>query len=425
MADEAGGIANQRVCRGSEILASPRGSHSGRQPTHGSTKVNPGSRHDVISKSLVRSLTEAGSLLRDQRAGTDRLNEDELYARRARTKYVTQYRRAASARVTTSAGGVRPFRRTGTRRRRSSRRRRPGLALAAAARPRGGAADAAAGDRSRTRFTRLSSTVWDVPRRRRVGASTRTPIARKNVAATRGWSDGQQPGPAGSGVPIRGTYTSRRNGARAGLLSGAAGHDFFLIRPNDADSPTLLAFTPTPDVVNNMVAARWDRAEHGARNVRGGLRGVQQRGETESRQPRSCSGRRSSSCARPRRLGEQALRNVSVRARRGVRARADPSTTRFAVPVQARRDLPRALICLVDRPDPGAVHLRRPRACTPRKTRPRRTRDPRAPCARGCWRHRHLLILRCALVVRPPLPVVRDDAVVALLELDIPTPRST
>src|ERR1700733_13507584 len=65
----------------------------------------------MANKSLERSLNEAEWLLlaETKRAALADLDEDELLAlhtrtRRARTKYVTQYRRAASARVADVGG---------------------------------------------------------------------------------------------------------------------------------------------------------------------------------------------------------------------------------------------------------------------------------------------------------------------------------
>jgi len=161
--------------------------------------------HDVVMtrKSLVNSLTEGEWLLlaETRRAAIADLDEDELLAlhtrvRRARTKYVTQYRRAASARVAEvgGRGAARPKNRRAAEKAEAFEKAlaRTSTALAAAAR-------ISAAELRTQRLTTARDkggtgpvgVVDDVatgpPKAKGKGraASTRTPIARKNVAATK------------------------------------------------------------------------------------------------------------------------------------------------------------------------------------------------------------------------------------------------
>jgi hypothetical protein len=157
----------------------------------------------MTNKSLARSLTEAEWLLlaETKRAALADLDEDELLAlhlriRRARTKYVTQYRRGASARVADvgGRGAARPKNRRAADKAEAFEKALARVSTALAAAARTSAAQlrtqrlAAARDKG---GTGPGGVVDDViatapPKTKGKGraASTRTPIARKNVAAT-------------------------------------------------------------------------------------------------------------------------------------------------------------------------------------------------------------------------------------------------
>jgi len=157
----------------------------------------------VTRKSLLKSLSEGEWLLlaETKRAAMADLDEDELLAlhsriRRARTKYVTQYRRAASARVAEvgGRGTARPKNRRAAEKAEAFEKAlaRTSTALAAAART--AAAELRA---QRLKSARdqggtgpggvVEETATVAPKSKGKGreASTRTPIARKNVAATK------------------------------------------------------------------------------------------------------------------------------------------------------------------------------------------------------------------------------------------------
>jgi hypothetical protein len=156
----------------------------------------------MTRKSLLKSLTEGEWLLlaETKRAAMADLDEDELLAlhtriRRARTKYVTQYRRAASARVAEvgGRGAARPKNRRAAEKAEAFEKAlaRTSTALAAAART---AAAELRAQRLKTARDKGGSGPGGVdetgtvpPKSKGKGraASTRTPIARKNVAATK------------------------------------------------------------------------------------------------------------------------------------------------------------------------------------------------------------------------------------------------
>jgi hypothetical protein len=157
----------------------------------------------MASKSLERSLTEAEWLLlaETKRGALVDHDEDALIAlhgrvRRARTKYVKQYRRAASARVAEvgGRGAARPKNRRAADKAAALEKAlaRVSTALAAAARL------SAAELRSERLATArgkggtgpgvvVDEKATAPPKAKGKGraASTRTPIARKNVAATK------------------------------------------------------------------------------------------------------------------------------------------------------------------------------------------------------------------------------------------------
>ena len=157
----------------------------------------------VTSKSLVRSLTEAEWLLLadTKRAVLTGLNEDELLAlhtrvRRARTKYVTQYRRAASARVADvgGRGAARPKNRRAADKAEVFEKALARVSAALAAAARTSAAElrtqrlATARDKGGTGPGGVVDGIATAPPKAKGkgrAASTRTPIARKNVAATK------------------------------------------------------------------------------------------------------------------------------------------------------------------------------------------------------------------------------------------------
>jgi hypothetical protein len=158
----------------------------------------------VTSKSLVKSLTEAEWLLlaETKRVVLTDLNEDELLAlhtraRRARTKYVTQYRRAASARVADigGRGAARPKNRRAADKAEAFEKAlaRVSTALAAAARTsaaelrakRLATARGKGGGTGPDEAVDAIATAPPTAKGKGRAASTRTPIARKNVAATK------------------------------------------------------------------------------------------------------------------------------------------------------------------------------------------------------------------------------------------------
>jgi hypothetical protein len=157
----------------------------------------------VTSKSLVKSLTEAEWLLlaETKRVVLTDLNEDELLAlhtraRRARTKYVTQYRRAASARIADvgGRGAARPKNRRAADKAEAFEKALARVSTALAAAARTSAAElraqrlAAARDKGGTGPDEVVDAIATAPPRAKGKgrtASTRTPIARKNVAATK------------------------------------------------------------------------------------------------------------------------------------------------------------------------------------------------------------------------------------------------
>jgi hypothetical protein len=157
----------------------------------------------MTRKSLVKSLTEGEWLLlaETKRAALADLDEDELLAlhtrvRRARTKYMTQYRRVASARVAEvgGRGAARPKNRRAADKAEAFEKAlaRTSTALAAAART-----SAAELRTQRLKTARdkggtgpggvVDETATVAPKSKGKGraASTKTPIARKNVAATK------------------------------------------------------------------------------------------------------------------------------------------------------------------------------------------------------------------------------------------------
>ncbi|HEY0813857.1 MAG TPA: hypothetical protein VGE11_11320 [Pseudonocardia sp.] len=155
----------------------------------------------MTSNSLVGSLsrTEWSLLAETSRAAMADLDEDELLAlhsrvRRNRTKYVTLYRREASARVADVGGrgaaGPRNARAADKAELFEKALSRVSTALAAAART--SAAElrterlAAARDKGSGPGVVVDglATVNPTPKGKGRAASTRTPIARKNVAAT-------------------------------------------------------------------------------------------------------------------------------------------------------------------------------------------------------------------------------------------------
>jgi hypothetical protein len=157
----------------------------------------------MTRKSLVKSLTEGEWLLlaETKRAAMADLDEDELLAlhtrvRRARTKYVTQYRRVASARVAEvgGRGAARPRNRRAADKAEAFEKAlaRTSTALAVAART--SAAELrtqrlkSARDKGGTGpggFVDDTTTVPLKSKGKGRAASTRTPITRKNVAATK------------------------------------------------------------------------------------------------------------------------------------------------------------------------------------------------------------------------------------------------
>jgi hypothetical protein len=158
----------------------------------------------MTSKSLVRSLNEAEWLLlaETKRAALADLDEDELLAlhsriRRTRTKYVTQYRRAASARVADvgGRGAARPKNRRAADKAEAFEKALARVSKALAAAARASAAElrtqrlAAARDKGGTGPGGVvdDDITTAPPKAKGKGraASTRTPIARKNVAATK------------------------------------------------------------------------------------------------------------------------------------------------------------------------------------------------------------------------------------------------
>jgi hypothetical protein len=156
----------------------------------------------MTRKSLLKSLTEGEWLLlaETKRAAMADLDEDQLLAlhtriRRARTKYMTQYRRAASARVAEvgGRGAARPKNRRAADKAEAFEKAlaRTSTALATAAR-----STAAKLRKQRLKTARDkggtgpgaivdAATVRPKSKGKSRAASTRTPIARKNVAATK------------------------------------------------------------------------------------------------------------------------------------------------------------------------------------------------------------------------------------------------
>ncbi|MBA3907025.1 MAG: hypothetical protein H0X35_10140 [Pseudonocardiales bacterium] len=157
----------------------------------------------MTSKSLVSSLTEAEWLLlaETKRAVLADLDEDELLTlhtrvRRARTKYVTQYRRAASARVADvgGRGAARPKNRRAADKAEAFEKALARVSTALAAAARTSAVElrtlrlATARDKGGTGPDGVVDDMALAPPRAKGkgrAASTRTPIARKNVAATK------------------------------------------------------------------------------------------------------------------------------------------------------------------------------------------------------------------------------------------------
>jgi hypothetical protein len=158
----------------------------------------------MTSKSLVGSLSETEwSLFAETKRGAlADLDEDELLAlhsrvRRTRTKYVTQYRRAASARVAEvgSRGTARPKNRRAADKAELFEKALARVSKALAAAARASAAElrterlATARDKGGTGPDGIVADVGAATPTRAKGkgraASTRTPIARKNVAATK------------------------------------------------------------------------------------------------------------------------------------------------------------------------------------------------------------------------------------------------
>jgi hypothetical protein len=156
----------------------------------------------MTNKSLVKSLTEAEWLLlaETKRAALADLDEDELLAlhsriRRTRTKYVTQYRRAASARVADvgGRGAARPKNRRAADKAEAFEKALARVSKALAAAARTSAAQlrtqrlAAARDKGGPGPAGVTDDIVTAPptvKGKGRAASTRTPIARKNVAAT-------------------------------------------------------------------------------------------------------------------------------------------------------------------------------------------------------------------------------------------------
>lgn len=157
----------------------------------------------MANKSLERSLNEAEWLLlaETKRAALTDLDEDELLAlhtrtRRARTKYVTQYRRAASARVADvgGRGAARPKNRRAADKAEAFEKALARVSKALAAAARSSAAQlrtqrlAAARDKGGTGpggVVDVAAATTSTAKGKGRAASTRTPIARKNVAATK------------------------------------------------------------------------------------------------------------------------------------------------------------------------------------------------------------------------------------------------
>ncbi len=157
----------------------------------------------MANKSLERSLNEAEWLLlaETKRAALTDLDEDELLAlhtrtRWARTKYVTQYRRAASARVADvgGRGAARPKNRRAADKAEAFEKALARVSKALAAAARTSAAQlrkqrlAGARDKGGTGpggvVDDVAAAATSTPKGKGRAASTRTPIARKNVAAT-------------------------------------------------------------------------------------------------------------------------------------------------------------------------------------------------------------------------------------------------
>ena len=157
----------------------------------------------MASKSLERSLTEAEWLLlaETRRGALADQDEDALIAlhgrvRRARNKYVKKYRRAASARVADvgGRGAARPKNRRAADKAAAFEKALARVSTALAAAARRSAAElrsqrlATAGDRGGTGPGVVADDQGAAaPKAKGKGraASTRTPVTRKNVAATR------------------------------------------------------------------------------------------------------------------------------------------------------------------------------------------------------------------------------------------------
>ena len=157
----------------------------------------------MTSKSLMRSVSEAEWLLlaETKRAALADLDEDELLAlhsrvRRARTKYVKQYRRAASARVAEvgGRGAARPKNRRAAEKAEAFEKAlaRVSAALAVAARAsvvelraQRLATARAKGGTGPGGIVDETATSRPKPKGKGRAASTKTPISRKNVAATK------------------------------------------------------------------------------------------------------------------------------------------------------------------------------------------------------------------------------------------------
>jgi hypothetical protein len=157
----------------------------------------------MTSKSLERSLTEAEWVLlaETKRGALVDHDEDALLAlhrrvRRTRTKYVKQYRRAASARVSEvgGRGAARPKNRRAADKAAAVEKAlaRVSTALAAAARTSAAVLRserlATARDKGGTGPGAVVDDTAAAPSKAKGkgrAASTRTPIARKNVAATK------------------------------------------------------------------------------------------------------------------------------------------------------------------------------------------------------------------------------------------------
>lgn len=157
----------------------------------------------MTSKSVVGSLTEAErlQLAETKRAALSGLDEDELLAlhkrvRRARTKYVTKYRRAASARVAEvgGRGAARPKNRRAAQKAELFEKALARVSTALAAAASTSAAElrtqrlATAREKGGTGpddVVKDTKAVRPQAKGRGRAASTRTPVARKKVAATR------------------------------------------------------------------------------------------------------------------------------------------------------------------------------------------------------------------------------------------------